>query len=61
MPFPAGFISNDDETTNTNSDVSVSKENFEVNKKASENTVIDDNIKVSNEKELDKSNKDQSK
>ena len=61
LPFPAGFISNDDKITTTDSDVSVSKENIEVNKKASENIVTKNNENISGSKELDKSNEDQSK
>ena len=61
LPFPAGFISNDDEKTSNKSDVSVLKENIEVNKEASENIATKDNKKVSVEKELDISNEDKSK
>ena len=61
LPFPAGFISNDDKKTSNKSDVSVLKENIEVNKEASENIATKDNKKVSVEKELDISNEDKSK
>merc|ERR1711998_282489 len=39
LPFPAGFISNDDKITTTDSAVSVSKENTEVSEDASEKTI----------------------
>ena len=61
LPFPAGFISNDDELKNFKTDVSASKENFEVNKEVADNTTSEDNKKVSSSKELDKPNEDQSK
>ena len=61
LPFPAGFISNDDKITSIDSDVSDLKENIDVSKEASEDPVDEDTKKVSGEKELDKSNKDHSK
>ena len=61
LPFPAGFISNDDEVTSIKSDVSVSKENIEVSKDAAENIATEDDKKGSSLKELDNSNEDQSK
>ena len=61
LPFPAGFISNDDRITTGDNDVSVSKENIELSKEVSENTANVDNEKVRSEIELDKSNKDHSK
>jgi large subunit ribosomal protein L3 len=60
LPFPAGFISNDDEVTSIKSGVSVSKENIESNNVSSENKSTEENKKVSGTKELDKSKEDQS-
>ena len=61
LPFPAGFISNDDRITTGDKDVSVSKENIELSKEVSENATNVDNEEVRSEIELDKSNKDHSK
>ena len=61
LPFPAGFISDDDRIATSENDVSVSKENIELSKEVSENTANVDNEKVRSETELDKSNKDHSK
>ena len=61
LPFPAGFISNDDEVTSIKSGVSVSKENIEVSNDAAENIATEDDKKGSSLKELDNSNEDQSK
>ena len=61
LPFPAGFVSNNDEETIIKSSVSVSKENIEENNVSSKNASMDENKNVSSAKELNKSNKDQSK
>ena len=61
LPFPAGFISNDDENTVIKSNAPVLKENIEVNKGVSENIVTENNGNISGSKELDKSNEDKSK
>ena len=61
LPFPAGFISNDDKITTIDSNVSLSNENIELSKDVSKNTAKVDIKKVSSEKELDKSNEDQPK
>jgi large subunit ribosomal protein L3 len=61
LPFPAGFISNNDEKIIFESNVSVSKENIEDDKFLSKNIPTEENKKVSSTKQLDQSNEDQSK
>ena len=61
LPFPAGFVSNDDEKMINKSNLSVSKENIEENKESSENAYMDQNKNVSSAKESNKSNEEQSK
>jgi large subunit ribosomal protein L3 len=61
LPFPAGFILNDDEKTVIKNNVSGSKENFEANKVSSENASTEENKNVNSAKELNKSNEEQSK
>tara|TARA_B100000989_G_scaffold291615_1_gene266304 strand:+ start:403 stop:1209 length:807 start_codon:yes stop_codon:yes gene_type:complete len=53
LPFPAGFISNNNEKTSVKSEMPVSQENSEVNSDMSDN----ENLKSSDE--LDKPNEDQ--
>ena len=61
LPFPAGFVSNNDEETIIKSSVSVLKENIEENNVTSKNASMDENKNVSSAKESNKSNEEQSK